>query len=506
MKNRVLIINVPYFVPTVVPYGPAVVSGILNANGYEASSWDLNIDLYNEFNQRTEWELFHRTLVVGWASYQTNVKSFLQEVIEWTANALREKIAEFKPDMVGISVFSSQNADFVIPLVTMIKEQLPDSYVFIGGRGLDNPDKLTNEIAGEFLLNRLPIDCAYIGDAENQLVTCLNDRVRGVFVADPVTAAELESVPRANWSGYDFSKYPGYDSNDLMMPITASKGCVRQCTFCDVENSWPKFIFRKGADVAEELISIYHETGMHRIEFTDNLINGSVSNFREMNTVLATKLPNTLRYKGYAICRDKKSSPREDFELAKVAGADIFKIGIESGSESVRYDMKKKFSNSDIDWFAMNCVDVGIKQIWLMFVGYPTETESDFQETLALLDRYKANIQSGDIRIWLSLPMMMSAGGNIMKKYSTMYGLDHSEAHSNPWWEHFWKSDIYTSNTFDVRADRWKRFIHKLEAIDVNFLSGSQGEKLMEVEGLEKLYADYQKKSKEKIINIVRVD
>lgn len=504
MNKNTLIINSPYFVPTVVPYGPAVVSGILNHNGYPTTSWDLSIDIFHQFSKRSQWNAFQNSLIIGWAAQRAELKDFVDEVVNWTEQELLKKIKDLNPSYIGISVFSSQNFDFVIPLASIVRKHLPEAYVFIGGRGLDNTDKQTGELAGEFLANRLPIDCAYIGDAENQLLTCLENRVQGTFYADPVTSVELEQVPKANWTGYTFSKYPGYDTSELIMPITASKGCVRQCTFCDVENSWPKFIFRKGKDVAEEIIDVYQETGMHKIEFTDNLINGSITNFREMNSVLAERLPNTIQYKGYAICRDKKSTPRSDFELAKTAGANIFKIGIETGSDAVRHDMKKKFTNEDIDWFTTNCVDVGIKQIWLMFVGYPTETEKDFLETLALLERYQDVIKSGDIRIWLSLPMMLNTNGNIMKKHLDEYGLENP--HNNPWWEHFWQSTIYTGNTFDVRANRWRRFIKKLESIDTNFLSGRQGEKLVEIEGLEKLYADYQQKTQKTIIPISKVD
>ena len=54
MKN-VLTINVPFTAPWAVPYGSAVVNGILDHHGYNTTAWDLNIDLIKEFeNHRSE--------------------------------------------------------------------------------------------------------------------------------------------------------------------------------------------------------------------------------------------------------------------------------------------------------------------------------------------------------------------------------------------------------------------------------------------------------------------
>jgi radical SAM superfamily enzyme YgiQ (UPF0313 family) len=503
MTNKVLIINVPYFVPDAVPYAPAIISGILNNHGYESKTWDINIDLYRQFYSREEWELFHKNLCVGWAgNFNQTIEPFINEILEWTANSLAKKIAECTPDIVALSIFSNQSLDFTIPLTTIIRKQLPNAYLIFGGRSLDNVEKHTGEKYSTYFINRLPVDCIYIGDAENQLVSCLDQRIQGVYIADPVTGLDLENIPKANWDGYNLSSYVGYDTKDLRLPITSSKGCIKDCTFCDVASSWPKYVFRKGKNVAEELIEIYKTTGINKFEFTDNLINGSISNFREMNTIIAEQLPNVLDYKGYAVIRGKNETLRSDIELASIAGAKTLKIGLESGSQDVRYAMKKKFTNDDLDWFAENCIDYGIQQIWLMFVGYPTETDKDFQETLNLIERYKDQIRNDQIKVWLSLPMMMTTGGAILQRYASDYGLEHIL--DDPWKEHFWTSTIYPDNTFEVRASRWRRFADKLNEISTGYMNQNrQAEKLIELGGLEKIYADYKTTSNKKFIPII---
>ena len=64
-------------------------------------------------------------------------------------------------------------------------------------------------------------------------------------------------------------------------------------------------------------------------------------------------------------------------------------LGIESGSESVRDHMDKKFSNEDLDHYVEMSYRYKLGITALMMVGYPTETEKDFQETLNFFTKHQ---------------------------------------------------------------------------------------------------------------------
>jgi len=501
MTEKALVITVPIVATEynseqgVVPYGPAVVSGILTANGFDSTTWDLNIDLFRKFE--ADWptivDMFATRGYRPDLSKNVNVKKILSQ----TRKYLKNKLNSIKPDVVLLSVFSSHSLDFLIPLSVMIKELKEDCYVMAGGRGFDNTDRQSQLNYADLYSGYLPIDCIYRGDAENEMISAIKQRYKGVYHAAPVSAEVLESIPRPSWKGYDFDKYKGYETKNIRFPITGSKGCVRDCTFCDVKESWPKFVYRKGEDIAREIIDTYHESGIYKYEFTDNLVNGSISNFRTMNTVIANELPNTIDYLGYAICRSKQSMPAEDFKLAATAGAKLFKIGIESGSEKVRNDMKKKFSNDDIAWFAENCADNNIKQVWLMFVGYPTETEEDFQASIELLKQHQHLAKAGLVEVFLSFPMMLTTGSGFMRSYASEYGLEHNQYDS--WSDFFWTSTKFKDNNFEVRANRWRRFVEAIDTYGFQGKTQRQQEKFRDLEGIEKIYAEYSKDAKKVI-------
>ena len=74
--------------------------------------------------------------------------------------------------------------------------------------------------------------------------------------------------------------------HDKKIYITGSKGCVRDCTFCDVAALWPKFRYRKAENLVQEIKEQFYNYGITTFDFTDSLINGSVSNFYEFNCLL----------------------------------------------------------------------------------------------------------------------------------------------------------------------------------------------------------------------------
>ena len=71
----------------------------------------------------------------------------------------------------------------------------------------------------------------------------------GVDNTDWIQQLDLERSPLPDYSDYDLDAYEG----DQIM-ITGSRGCVRRCTFCDIHKHWKKFVYRKGQDIANEMI------------------------------------------------------------------------------------------------------------------------------------------------------------------------------------------------------------------------------------------------------------
>jgi hypothetical protein len=87
----------------------------------------------------------------------------------------------------------------------------------------------------------------------------------------------------------------------------------------------------------------------------------------------------------------------QDYIDMKLAGCDYIYVGVESFSDRVRHDMEKKFNNTDLEFHLKMCGKYGIKNAFLMLVGYPTETDKDHQKNLEMLQIYQKYAQAGII-------------------------------------------------------------------------------------------------------------
>ena len=281
-------------------------------------------------------------------------------------NNLSSIIKEIKKHsfkLLGISVFSYEQKDIALDLGSFF-----DNVVYGGaGVGTDWPEK-------DFI----------VGEGEEALIQYMegNKYYPGINGTPPQQLSDISILPPPDYSDL----FP--NKNYTSAIISGSRGCVRNCSFCDVASLWPKYRFLGGATIANYMHEVAEKTGVKSIGFSDSLVNGSMKHFREMCAELAKK-DKKIKWNGQFIVRAQNTFSEKDFDNLKNSGCSGLTIGIESGSEAVRYHMKKKFSNSDLDYFITNLGERNIKMKFLLIAGYPTETKHDFEQTISMIEKYK---------------------------------------------------------------------------------------------------------------------
>lgn len=430
-------------------------------------------------------------------------KEVYRKIMTWTHRYIRKLMDQHQPTAIGLSVFTSESLDFGLVMSAVIRQAWPKIKIIAGGKGLEvncDGDKKHYERWIEHGI----ADLIVVGDAESAIIDAVKQDHWGLYFAAAQTKEDLDVIPLAQWDDYDMQIYQkvqaGARGNDIYqesyLTVTASKGCVRQCTFCDVPSFWPDYLYRDPVKVANEIIFNYQKTGIGTFSFTDNLINGSISNYRTMNEVLVREIPRTIRYRGYAIFRGQNQMPQDDFRLAAEAGCYLWSVGVESGSEQVRNDMKKKFSNDDLDWSVRMLHRYGIQQNWLLMVGYPSETEQDFRETKKLLSRYEHLNSDGAITIQITPTFMLLRNSPLLMNpaLSQRYGLEHV-TDQGPFMNKFWTSTRYVDNDYATRSRRWKELLALAEDLGYRFGHGMPVEKWKdEVEHFDKVYEQHKTK------------
>ena len=309
-------------------------------------------------------------------------------------------------------------------------------------------------------------DSIVINESETILLDILLNNKKGKFNTNTqLTHEQLSQLPTPSYIDYKMDLYRDpkevffTNKRTAAATITGSKGCVRKCTFCDVFTFEPKFVFKDGNKIADEMIEIYEKQGINNFHFSDSLINGSMKAFRQMNEALAKRLPRTISYFGEYIARPRTQTTDEDYALMAEAGCAHVIVGVESGSEAVRNHMGKKFTNEDLYIMIEKLYKVGITQEWNLMVGYITETRKDFEETLALVEKYKhipyPNMIVNPVGVLHLLPGTPLTDVHARKLDVEWEDVKHGVGLAFD----YWKTPANPENTFVNRVSWWKELL-----------------------------------------------
>lgn len=399
MKHDVLLLAIPLM--EVKKPAPAIyhLKGQLVTGGISVKSIDTNIIAYNTL--KDEWDDI--VYMLQWHTASPDMELYAT-YIDTMEKIITEHINETDPDWIGLSIFSLNSRRTGTSLLKYIRATWPDKKVVIGGSGLgDALGDMKYEFAQELLRDGL-IDYYLPGEAEVSLVNLIvNDNPDAAGInKPPKQIANLEGLAFANYDDCDHSLYPfsDFDSGKPTYVLTGSRGCVRRCDFCDIYRLWPKFKTRGGIHVASEMIHHFETRGVDTFYFSDSLINGSMSAFRDLVDTLLhyqEEAGMEFRWGGQFICRTSRQMSLDDYKRAAKSGLENVGIGLEHASDRIRKFMRKGFDNHALHDTIHNLSDSGIHTMLNFMAGHPQETLEDHLENIKFLHEYQWASHSGTI-------------------------------------------------------------------------------------------------------------
>jgi hypothetical protein len=443
---------------------PSLLKSVLKENGFNCKVFDWNYELYDK-TKGTELELFlnfnsdddlsfsdKNEFDIVWNMGVKNI------AIDWV-----KEIEIINPKWFGISLFSNNCIYIAIKILELLREKLPHLKIVAGSDGVRS-QKMRPTI-GEYLKEKNLIDHYIVGEAENSIVHLLNGDLsfKGID-GNECDIVDLNTIPIPDYSDLDMDKY----SNIWIM---GSRGCINRCAFCDANEFYKTFRCRNGIDVANEMTYLNKKYNISFFNFSDNLVNGNLKFFRELCKNL--KL-NKCGWYGQTICNPKMTE--DDFRNAKQSGLRSVTIGIESGVERIRNEMGKTYTNDQLITYLRYLSKYNIEVRASMIIGWFTETEEDFKETLDFLtfcakEKLLRKVSLGGTltiggltEISPSLPMS--------KIYNHLISFDKH----GKW--------LYKKNTMKVRLDRWKRM--RDHCLSIGFIT--QQQKYTQMDKLFKMY------------------
>lgn len=416
--------------------GIAYIKGVLNKEGIESKAFDLNHEFIKHFGDGG----------LDWCNAGCPYNGCKPEYRKFFSDYCENFVGY---DWIGVSLFSFNSQRATELLLRCIKEHGGiEGKIVLGGSGLlrgpsnfkgeDSTGQSTSWPRG--MVDEGLADHYIIGEGDRALPALLAGKP---YHFSQMT--DLSGLPYADYSDFDLASY-----DRAMVTITSSRGCVRKCTFCSVGNIWNKYKFRPGEEVAAEMIYQYKEHGIKLFYFSDSLVNGSLKEFRKFCRIMTEhNLP--IEWMGQFIFRSGMTE--EDWDYLKGSGCKSIWVGIESGSEKVRWHMKKKFDNRALYSSIKAAGERGIHMIYQTIVGYPTETEEDFQETLKMI--YKSAPYGKNIKIRCHIALLIP--GTQMFENTDWHGEDIVQWAITP-------EDGKEIN-LKTRIERWSRVIKASQEI-----------------------------------------
>jgi anaerobic magnesium-protoporphyrin IX monomethyl ester cyclase len=262
-------------------------------------------------------------------------------------------------------------------------------------------------------------DYVLCGEAEETLVQLCASILRADEVPQIDGLVRLDGRGQPIWSSQKLSRNPAWSelsfpARDLidMEPYRAawldahgyfsanmvsSRGCPYRCNWCAKPISGSKFHLRPAAAVAEEMRLLKLEAGVDHIWFGDDVF---ALNRRWVEDFAAevSKRDAAVPFK---IQSRADLMSEETVHHLKAAGCAEVWMGVESGSQAVLNAMDKGLSLPSVITARHRLKEAGIRACYFLQLGYPGETWTELQETIAFVRETRPD----DVGISFSYPL-----------------------------------------------------------------------------------------------------
>jgi radical SAM superfamily enzyme YgiQ (UPF0313 family) len=297
----------------------------------------------------------------------------------------RLKSMSNSPSFIGITATTSiiQNA---LDVAAQCKKVYPSSLIVFGG--------IHATVLPEDVLATDHVDYVIRGEGENsfwQLISeedkdsilGLSYRQNGKFYhnLDAPIIKDLDSLPFPAYHLLPMKKYhPALGSYRRLPAINMviNRGCPGRCTFCYGQFLGQKLRTRSAESIVEEIKLLHKDYGIREISFYDD---NFTTRKKEISKFCSLLINNNMDISWS--CFSRVDFVNEDLlKLMKRAGCHQICYGIESGSEKILKNIKKRTSLKIAKETVALTKKIGIEARVTFMFGNPGETEESMQKTI----------------------------------------------------------------------------------------------------------------------------
>jgi tetratricopeptide (TPR) repeat protein len=417
------------------PYDVALTCANLRRAGHEVAVLDSNNDIYHQvYKQRPYWKF-------RMSSHADEPAAALFEQKPELFHGEVRRILDLHPDVV---VFRTENGLVnAMAAARLLRDRSPKTPILSSGALTADKRVLnawkTSECFSDDGRYNLPFDYHIVGEDDLVLspvieILASGDRaalarrfdVHGKVI-DAINSPivdNLDDLPFYDFTDFDFMRY----ADPKMLRINVSRSCVKHCAFCIDWIITRKFRCMSGDRWFDEYrCQLKRHPHLLHIRHYDRLLNGDIPALaRFTDRMLAAYDRPVVNWGGDCVITPEMTG--DLLQKMARAGCNNLGVGFESGSARVRKSMDKDFfTNEMARRFFADCKRFGITATMNVLLGFPTETEQDFQESLDFIALNKENLH--EVRI--TFPTLHVAPGSAMSSVPSRFNL--ADTHDDKW-------------------------------------------------------------------------
>lgn len=232
--------------------------------------------------------------------------------------------------------------------------------------------------------------------------------------------ADLASLPMPAYDLFPMQRYtityfdaPFHEREIPGIRMRTTRDCPYGCAFCIIGSSAARGYNRKwrarpAEKVVDELEHVVRTYGLRGFFFWDETFTLDRERAADLcRRIIDRKLTIVWRCLTRIDCMDDDA-----VVLMRRAGCRLIEFGIESGDETVRRELSKRFSDSDALRVVRACKRAGIRVNCDLIVGLPWETHRTLRATARLAKRLRAD----NVHLTMAFPYPETAFGDIAEK------------------------------------------------------------------------------------------
>ena len=387
MKYDIILAMIPPWEPKRAPLGLAYIVEYLRVCGFVPKVLDFNLELYKSADEKERifWEIYNINFMTI-----SEIANEMFKVFEDDIDAFIEKILSLDAKLIGFSV-NIASIGLAGKIATQIKQRNRDKIIIFGGTAC----YWENDRRCIFPEDLTAVDAMVVGEGEEVVAEMLDRRpldfegIEGVLYKKEDFFKPVRPHFTENLDKLPFPKFPEFALDaytERQIPMVISRGCIGRCAFCIDHLMCGAYRYRSADKVFEEIK--YHLTvnKLNNFAFNDLICNG---NLRQLERICDLVIDNSFNiiWGSYAMIR--KGMGEALLKKMRQAGCVWLCYGLESGCNRTLKRMNKFYTAEEAQTLIRATHNAGIQTAVNIIVGFPGETEEDFNQTFSFIEDNK---------------------------------------------------------------------------------------------------------------------